>query len=225
MHDRPAGPLRVAVFASGRGSNLQALLDAARSGRLPIEIVLVASDKAHAPALRRAEHAGITTLALDPHSYAQRADFDAELFARVAAAAPDLIVLAGYLRIIDPDALAPWQGRIINIHPSVLPKFPGLHTHQRALAAGEREHGASVHFVSAQLDGGPLIAQTAIVIDAADNAQTLAQRLLPQEHRLLIACVDLIARDRLVLDGEHVVLDGQPLRAPLRLGATGATLD
>ncbi|HEX7768414.1 MAG TPA: formyltransferase family protein, partial [Dokdonella sp.] len=125
--------LRVAVLASGRGSNLQALIDARRNGALDIEIVLVAGDKAQAQALRRAEAVGIPTLALDPRGYPTRAAYDTELFARIAASAPDLVVLAGFMRILDPSVLEPWSGRIINIHPSLLPKYPGLHTHRRAL--------------------------------------------------------------------------------------------
>ncbi len=212
-------PLRLAVLVSGRGSNLQALIQARDRGTLPVEIALVASDRLAAPALRRAEAAGIATLALDPRSYPQRAAFDADLFARIALAAPDLIVLAGFMRILDATVLAPWQGRIINIHPSLLPKYPGLHTHARALEAGDREHGASVHFVTAQLDGGPLIAQARLPIEAADSADTLAQRLLPLEHALLTACVGLAAARRLQLDGTRVLLDGKPLSTPLQLDA------
>lgn len=213
-----AGTLRVAVLVSGRGSNLQALIDAQRRGGMPIELVLVASDKAQAPALRRAERAGIATLALDPRGYTTRAAFDADLFARIGALAPDLIVLAGFMRIIDPAALAPWQGRIINIHPSLLPKYPGLHTHARAIAAGDPTHGATVHYVTAQLDGGPSIAQTQIRIVPGDTPDTLAQRLLAHEHELLVACVDLIARERVRLDGTIVKLDGVALRHPLCIG-------
>ncbi len=212
---------RLAVLASGRGSNLQALLDAQREGRLPIEIVLVASDKAHAHALRRAEEAGIATLALDPKGYPNRAAFDADLFARIAAHTPDLIVLAGFMRILDAAALAPWVGRIINIHPSLLPKYRGLHTHQRALDAGDAVHGASVHFVTAELDGGPVIAQARIPVLAGDTPDKLAERLLEQEHRLLAACVALIATGRIALTDAGVLHDGKPLGAPLRLAADG----
>jgi phosphoribosylglycinamide formyltransferase-1 len=214
--------LRIAVLASGRGSNLQALIGAQRNGLLPIEIVLVASDKVHAPALRRAEEAGIATLALDPKSHADRASFDAELFARVAESRPDLIVLAGFMRIIDPAALAPWAGRIVNIHPSLLPKYRGLHTHRRALEAGDTTHGASVHFVTAELDGGPVIAQAAMPIFADDTPETLAERLLQREHALLIASIGLIARGRIVLDGAGPAFDGRPLAAPLGLADDGS---
>ena len=208
--------LRVAVLASGRGSNLEALIDAERAGRLPIEIVIVASDRADAIALRVAESAGIPTLALNPRGYADRATFDADLFARIADAAPDLVVLAGFMRILDPAVLAPWAGRAINIHPSLLPKYRGLRTHERAIAAGDATHGASVHFVTAELDGGPVIAQVEVPVAGGDTPAALASRLLPYEHRLLIACVGLIAARRLALDGDAVISDGRALAAPLK---------
>lgn len=226
--DRAAVPsprpstLRVAVLASGRGSNLQALIDAQRAGALPIEIVLVGSDKAQAHALRRAEDAGIATLALDPKSYPSRAAFDADLFARVAEHEPGLIVLAGFMRILDPAALAPWVGRIVNIHPSLLPKYRGLHTHRRALEAGDPSHGSSVHFVDAELDGGPLLAQAEIPILAGDTPDTLAERLLAEEHRLLVASVAEIAAGRIALVDSRVCRDGLPLSAPLRLQGDGS---
>jgi len=208
--------LRIAVLASGRGSNLEALIDAMRTGHLPIEIVLVASDRADAIALRIAEAEGIATLALDPRGYADRASFDTDLFARIAAAAPDLLVLAGFMRILDPAVLAPWAGRAINIHPSLLPKYRGLRTHERAIAAGDATHGASVHFVTAELDGGPVVAQVKIPIESGDTSATLATRLLPHEHRLLVACVGLMAAKRLALEGDAIVFDGRPLAAPLK---------
>ena len=213
--------LRLAVLASGRGSNLQALIDARRAGRLPVEIVLVAGDKVRAPALRRAEAAGIATLALDPKTYASRAAFDAELFARVAAHRPDLVVLAGFMRILDAAVLAPWAGRIVNIHPSLLPKHRGLHTHRRAIEAGDVAHGSSVHYVTGELDGGPVIAQARIPIHAGDTEDTLAARLLGEEHRLLVACVAQIAGGHVALAGSQVLRDGRPLEAPLALQPDG----
>lgn len=213
--------LRVAVLASGRGSNLQALIDAQRDDRSPIKIVLVASDKAQAIALRRAEDAGIATLALNPKSYADRAAFDADLFARVAAHQPSLIVLAGFMRILDPVALVPWLGRIINIHPSLLPKYAGLHTHRRVLEAGDALHGASVHYVTAELDGGPPIAQTQIAVIAGDTPETLAERLLEKEHRLLVECIALIAANRIALGESGVTFDGHLLTSPLQLADNG----
>ncbi|MBL8300191.1 MAG: phosphoribosylglycinamide formyltransferase [Rhodanobacteraceae bacterium] len=215
-------PLRVAVLISGRGSNLQALIAAQREGRLPIEIALVASNKVAAQGLRHAEAAGIPTLALDPRSIPDRASYDAELFRRITAYAPDLLVLAGFMRVLDGTVLAPWAGRIINIHPSLLPKYPGLHTHQRAIEAGDHLHGASVHFVTAELDGGPLLACCEIAIQPGDDPDSLAARLLPQEHALLCHCVQWIAEGRVELRDDGVYFDGLPLEHPLRVAAWGS---
>jgi phosphoribosylglycinamide formyltransferase-1 len=215
-----APPLPVAVLASGRGSNLGALIDAQASGVLPIRIVLVAGDRADAFALQRARDAGIATCALNPKDFANRAAFDAALFARVAEAGPALVVLAGYMRVIDADVVRGFAGRMINIHPSLLPKYRGLHTHRRALEAGDAMHGASVHFVTAELDGGPTIAQAEIPVHPGDTPESLAGRLLEQEHHLLVACVARIAEGRITLSGDRVMLDGSPLTAPLRLHET-----
>lgn len=214
-------PAKVAVLASGRGSNLAALLEAHARGELPVEFVLVGSDKAAAPALRLAEAAGIPTLALDPRSYPDRRAFDFDLFARIAASGAQWLVLAGFMRVLDGEALQPWVGRIINIHPSLLPKYRGLHTHRRALEACDAEHGASVHFVTAELDGGPVIAQACLSIEAGDDEERLAQRLLPLEHRLLPAVLRLLAEGRLQWDGQAPRFDGELLLAPLRLGDHG----
>jgi len=212
---------RVAVLASGRGSNLAALLDARERGELPVEFVLVGSDKANAGALRLAEAANIPTLALDPRSYPDRRAFDLDLFAHIGASGAEWLVLAGFMRILDGEALTPWVGRIINIHPSLLPKYRGLHTHRRALEAGDHEHGASVHFVTAELDGGPVIAQARLTIDAGDDEHQLAQRLLPLEHRLLPEVLSLLASKRLQWDDHAARFDGQPLHKPLVLGDEG----
>ncbi|WEN14693.1 phosphoribosylglycinamide formyltransferase [Rhodanobacter sp. AS-Z3] len=213
--------VKVAVLASGRGSNLAALLDARERGELPVDFVLVGSDKAAAGALRLAEAANIPTLALDPRSYPDRRAFDLELFARISASGAHWLVLAGFMRILDGEALAPWLGRIINIHPSLLPKYPGLHTHRRALAAGDAEHGASVHFITAELDGGPVIAQARLPIIAGDTEQSLAERLLPLEHRLLPAVLAELASGRLQWHEQAPRFDGQPLLIPLQLSEHG----
>jgi phosphoribosylglycinamide formyltransferase-1 len=212
---------RVAVLASGRGSNLAALLAARARGELPVEFVLVGSDKASAGALRLAEAANIPTLALDPRSYPDRRAFDLDLFARIAASGADLLVLAGFMRILDGEALMPWIGRMINIHPSLLPKYRGLHTHRRALEAADSEHGASVHFVTAELDGGPVIAQARLAIQPGDDEHQLAQRLLPLEHRLLPAVLGMLASRRLQWNGHAPRFDGTPLLQPLMLGDNG----
>ncbi|GMV29370.1 MAG: phosphoribosylglycinamide formyltransferase [Rhodanobacteraceae bacterium] len=210
-------PLRVAVLVSGRGSNLQALIAAQRAGRLPIDIVVVASNRVAAEALRHAEAAGIPTLALDPAGMQDRPRYDAELMRRVGDYQPDLIVLAGFMRVLDAAAIAPWAGRIINIHPSLLPKYPGLHTHRRALDAGDTLHGASVHFVTAELDGGPVLARCEIAIEAGDDPESLSARLLPREHELLCRCVQWIAEGRARLRDNVVHFDDAPLSETLRV--------
>ncbi|BFI95237.1 MAG: phosphoribosylglycinamide formyltransferase [Rhodanobacter sp.] len=207
---------KVAVLASGRGSNLGALIAARDAGALPAAFVLVASDKASAGALRLAEAAGIPSLALNPKDYPDRPSFDRALFARIAASGADLLVLAGFMRVIDATVVAAWEGRAINIHPSLLPKYPGLHTHRRCLEAGDAEHGASVHYVTAELDGGPVVAQARIPVGAGDTEETLARRLLAEEHRLLPAVVGAIAGGRLRWNG-RAMFDGRPLTAPLTL--------
>jgi phosphoribosylglycinamide formyltransferase-1 len=207
-------PLRVAALASGRGSNLGALIAARDAGRLPVEFTLVGSDKKQAGALAIAKAAGIPTVALSPKDYATRADFDVALFGRVADSGADLLVLAGYMRIVDAAVVAAWEGRAINVHPSLLPKYRGLHTHRRCLEAGDTEHGASVHFVTAELDGGPVIAQARIAVRPGDNEDGLAARLLFEEHKLLPAVVGAIAAGRLRWQ-DGPVFDGAPLMRPL----------
>ena len=208
----------MAVLASGRGSNLQALIAARDAGELPVDFVLVGSDKAKAGALQLAAAAGIPTFTLDPKRYAHRRDYDADLFARLDASGAQVLVLAGFMRIIDGETLKPWVGRTINVHPSLLPKYRGLHTHRRALDAGDAEHGASVHYVTSELDGGPVIAQARIAIQPGDDEHRLAERLLAHEHRLLPAVLRLIAQGRLALAPPATIeRDGQPLPAPLQL--------
>ncbi len=211
------------MLASGRGSNLQALLDAIAEGSLEAQVVGVFSDKAKAHALQRARDAGIHALALSPKAFGSRAQFDAALFAAIDGVAPDLIVCAGYMRLIDGAVADRHRGRIINIHPSLLPAFKGLHTHQQALDAGIDTHGVSVHFVTADLDGGPVIAQASVAVLADDTAQTLADRVLLREHPLLVETVRWLAAGRIAL-AEHPVaeecvhVDGVA-RGPLQLTA------
>lgn len=219
-----AGPLRIAVLASGRGSNLQALIDACAAGTLPARIVGVFSDRSDAAALTRARAAGIPGHACHPRDYPDRAGFDAALFDAIERVAPALIVCAGYMRLISAPAVRRFGGRIVNIHPSLLPKFPGLHTHQRTLDAGDREHGASVHFVIPALDAGPVLAQARVPVHADDSAETLAARVLRREHPLLLASVRLIAAGRVRQCGDTIELDGRKLRSPLRLHDDDLTL-
>ena len=214
--------LDIVVLASGRGSNFAALLDAQQRADSLYRISALLSNKPAAAALDLARDAGIAAVALAPRDFVDRAAFDRALFERAAQFHPDLIVLAGYMRVIDGGVIEDWRGKIVNIHPSLLPKYPGLHTHARVLEAGDSVHGASVHFVTAQLDGGPVIAQAEMPILDGDTPDTLAARLLPLEHRLLAACVDGIAHGRIALGDNGVEFDGKPLAAPLRMQADGS---
>ena len=217
-HGAPAGA-RLAVLASGRGSNLQALLDAIADGSLPAAVVGVFSDRPDAPALAMVPEA--RRWSARPRDYADRAAFDAALADAVAAVAPDWVVCAGYMRILGGDFIARFAGRLLNIHPSLLPRHRGLHTHAAALDAGDAEHGASVHFVTPELDAGAVIAQARLPVRADDTPDTLAERLLPLEHRLLVATVGLAVTGRLAERGDKAWLDGQELFSPLCLDCSG----
>ena len=212
-------PLRIAVIASGRGSNLQAILDAIAAGTLDAEIVGVWSDRRDAFALQRARAAGVPAHLVRPRDYGDRTGHDAALFGAIDLAEPDLIVCAGYMRLIGAAAVDARPGRMINIHPSLLPAFKGLHTHQQALDAGVTEHGASVHVVTADLDGGPVLSQARVPVLPGDTADSLAARVLTREHPLLIETLRWIADRRLVLTGSRVDVNGRPLTAPLQLAA------
>ena len=217
-HGAPAGA-RLAVLASGRGSNLQALLDAIADGSLPAAVVGVFSDRPDAPALAMVPEA--RRWSARPRDYADRAAFDAALADAVAAVAPDWVVCAGYMRILGGDFIARFAGRLLNIHPSLLPRHRGLHTHAAALAAGDAEHGASVHFVTPELDAGAVIAQVRLPVRAGDTPETLAARLLPLEHRLLVATLGLAVAGRLAERGDKACLDGQERFSPLCLDWSG----
>ena len=209
--------MRLAVLASGRGSNLQALLDAIARGDLPAQIAGVFSDKAEAPALALARAAGIRTGSRAPRDFASRLEFDEHMFSLVDEVQPDLIVCAGYMRLISDAAVAARIGRMINIHPSLLPEFKGLRTHQQALDAGGPVHGASVHYVTPELDGGPVIAQVRVPVKAGDDAARLAERVLRREHPLLVATVREIASGCIAWTDGGVHYHGMPLDLPLQL--------
>lgn len=213
---------RIAVLVSGRGSNLQAMLDAIGQGALQAEVVGVFSDKPHAPALQRV--ASARRWAADARSFEDRSAFDAALADAVAAAVPDWVVCAGYMRILGDAFTGRFRGRLLNIHPSLLPKHRGLRTHERALQAGDREHGASVHFVVPELDAGAVVARCTLAIEPDDTPHTLAQRLLPREHRLLVAVLKLAAAYRLSEHDGVACLDGHALFSPLHLDSTGELL-
>lgn len=210
---------RIAVLASGAGSNLQALIDAIAEGRLDAAIVAVFSDRPGCLALERAREAGIPAIPVAAKAYPSRAAFDAAFFGLIDAARPDLIVCAGYMRIIAAAEIEARPDRMINLHPSLLPAFKGLHTHRQALEAGAVEHGASVHVVTADLDDGPVLAQARIPVQAGDDEAALAARVRAVEHPLLVETVRLLAEGRLGLQGGRILLNGAPLAAPLQLGA------
>ncbi len=199
---------RCVVLISGRGSNLSAILKAAQAPDYPAAIVGVISNKAEAAGLQLARDAGISVSVVPNGDYADRASYDQALQAAVDAYAPDLAILAGFMRILTPQFVAHYAGRMINIHPSLLPAFTGLHTHQRALDAGVRFHGCTVHFVTAELDHGPIIAQATVPVLEGDDARSLADRVLAVEHRLYPEAVRWFAEGRLHIDGARVRVDG-----------------
>lgn len=210
-----AGLCPVVILISGRGSNLQAILDQAASGDLPIDIRAVISNRPEAAGLARAEAAGVPTESLDHRQFASREDFDRALQQAIDRFQPQLVVLAGFMRILTADFVHHYRGRLLNIHPSLLPKYQGLDTHRRALENGEREHGVSVHFVTEELDGGPVIAQSRVNVLPDDSPEQLAARVLEKEHRLYPAVIRWFAEGRLRLAGDQVIFDGQALTEPV----------
>lgn len=195
---------RVVVLLSGRGSNLEAIVKA----RLPIEIVAVISNQAAAAGLAFARSQGLPALALNPADYADRERFDAALADEIARHTPDLVVLAGYMRILSAAFIARFEDRLLNIHPSLLPAFPGLSTHQRALAEGVKIHGCTVHFVTPRLDHGPIVIQAAVPVLPSDTVDTLSARVLQQEHRIYPQAIRWFAEQRLIKNGDLVNLSG-----------------
>jgi phosphoribosylglycinamide formyltransferase-1 len=214
--------LKTCVLASGSGSNLQALMDACDSGLLDIDINHVISNVAQAKALVRAERAGISTSVLEHGKFSRREDFDRALALLITTNQPDLVVLAGFMRIIGRPVLEPLQGKMINLHPSLLPKYRGTETYRRAIDAGDREHGASIHFVTEELDGGPVISQVVIPIHPTDDPTILTARLAPMEHRLIVATVKFLTQHDVECRIGAVMIDGIETKAPLKLRADGA---
>lgn len=200
--------LRVGALISGRGSNLQALLDACSHPDFPAEIVLVISNRAAAEGLQRAEKAGVPGRIIEHREFADRESFDAALDQALHAAKVDLICLAGFMRLLTPTFVSAWLGRLINIHPSLLPSFKGLHTHAQALAAGVKIHGCTIHFVTPDLDAGPIIAQAAVPVLDTDDEASLGARVLEAEHRLYPAALRLVASGRARLEGGRVRFEG-----------------
>jgi len=215
-----SGPLPVVVLVSGRGSNLRAIDARIAAGELPARILAVLSDREDAAALAWAAERGLATGAVPQRHYADRAAFDAALGNVIAGYAPALVVLAGFMRILSSPLVERFAGRMLNIHPSLLPKYPGLHTHRRVLEAGDAEHGASVHFVTTELDGGPVVLQARVPVLPGDDEAMLAQRVLVQEHRIYPLAIRWFAEGRLRVDGGIVRFDGRPLAAPLLVNGT-----
>lgn len=206
--------IRLVALISGRGSNLQAILDAAAGGELPVDVRAVISNRPEAYGLERARRAGIETTVVDHQSFSDRNGFEAALAAAIDAHRPDLVVLAGFMRILSAEFVERYRARLLNIHPSLLPKFRGLHTHQHALIAGEREHGASVHFVTPEIDSGPVIVQARVPVLPDDTPETLAARVLEQEHRIYPLAIRWFAEGRIELRDDTVLFDGTPLSTP-----------
>ena len=202
-------PAPVVILISGRGSNLKAILDEVRAGRLPAEIRAVISNNPGAEGLRIAQAAGIRTEVIDHRDFSERHQFDQALIEAIDREQPRLVVLAGFMRILGDEFIRHYAGRLMNIHPSLLPAFKGLNTHGRALEAGVREHGASVHLVTNDLDGGPVIAQARVRVQPDDTPETLAARVLEQEHRLYPLAIRWFIENRLSLQHGQVLLDGQ----------------
>ncbi len=211
------GRLPVVILLSGSGSNFAAIAAAAQAGTLPVEVRAAVSDRPAAFGLERARALGIPAEAVPVAGFADRAAHDAALAACIDAFRPALVICAGYMRIFTPAFVARYADRMLNIHPSLLPEYRGLDTHKRALAAGVRWHGCSVHFVTDELDGGPLVAQAPVPVLPGDTEQTLSARVHRAEHKLYPTVIGWFATGRLRARGGQITLDGAPLTAPIRL--------
>ena len=202
---------RTAILISGRGSNMAALVQAAADESFPAEIVLVASNRPKAQGLVTARDAGIATAVVDHTRFAAREDFEHALQAVLDEHSIELVCLAGFMRLLTPWLVGHWQGRMLNIHPALLPAFKGLHTHEQALAAGAQQHGATVHFVVPEMDSGPIVLQETVAVLANDTAETLGQRVLAAEHRIYPQALRWLAEGRLrIVDGRAVLQDALP---------------
>ncbi|MBI4012045.1 MAG: phosphoribosylglycinamide formyltransferase [Candidatus Rokubacteria bacterium] len=206
-----ASPLRLGVLASGRGSNLQAILDAIDAGRCPARVVVAVSDRPGATALDRARRAGAKAIQVDPHGYPDRAAFDQAVAAVLAEHAVELVCLAGYMRLLSPAFVAAWRGRILNVHPALLPAFPGLHAQRQALEHGVKVSGATIHLVDEGVDTGPIVLQAAVPVLDDDTEATLAARILAEEHRLYAEAIRLYAEGRLQVEGRRVRIRSRSL--------------
>ena len=210
-----AKPLSLVVLISGSGSNLQAVIDAVTSGEISANLTAVISNNAEAYGLERARLAGIPAIALIHTDYNSRDDFDRVLQQTIDEYSPDLVILAGFMRLLGDDFVNHYRGRMLNIHQSLLPKYRGLNTHQRVLDAGDTQHGATVHFVTPELDSGPLIIQVSVAVDNNDNATTLAARVLEQEYLIYPLAITWFVNQRLRFEQGQVLLDDNVLTQPI----------
>ena len=204
----------IVILISGSGTNLQAIIDAVSSGLIKAKISAVISNRPEAMGLQRAQRAHIDTVVVDQHNFTDRDAYDRALMAEIDRHSPDLIVLAGFMRILSDEFISHYQHSILNIHPSLLPEFKGLHTHRRALEAGRLQHGASVHFVSNELDSGPVVIQAEVTVLDSDTEESLAERVLRQEHVIYPMAIAWYVDGRLALDDNNVLLDNKILHRP-----------
>jgi len=200
---------RIVILISGRGSNMAAILDAVRTGRIDAQVAGVISNRPDAGGLTIAAAQGVATTVVDHTLCPNRDDFERALAGAIDAHSPDLVVLAGFLRVLSAAFVARYEQRMLNIHPSLLPMYPGLGTHRRALADGVKVHGCSVHFVTPEVDHGPIVAQAAVAVHDDDDEASLAARVLESEHRILVAAVGWFCEDRLVIEGHRVRVKDQ----------------
>ena len=211
-HDKPAVP-RIVILISGSGSNMVAIADAVKNENMEAEVAAVIYNRPEAAGLQKARDRDLPVVVLDHKAFTSREDFDRALMAQIDEFAPDLVVLAGFMRILTADFVAHYHGRMLNIHPSLLPKYQGLNTHQRALDDGESEHGVTVHFVTEELDGGPNVIQAVIAVNDDDDANSLQQRVQLQEHVIYPIAVKWFVEGRLSMIGNHARLDGNVIPA------------
>ncbi len=208
--------LNLIVLISGSGSNLQAIIDAIAAEKLHANIKAVISNRPQVKGLQRAQSAGIPAITLDHKKFDSREAFDQQLIQLIDQHQPDLIILAGFMRILTDDLVVHYSGRMLNIHPSLLPEFKGLNTHQRAIDAGVKQHGVTVHYVSNELDGGPLVLQAVIDVNENDTAETLQQRVHQQEHIIYPMAIEWVAQQRLKMIEQQVSLDNHILKGPAK---------
>ncbi|MBE8595377.1 phosphoribosylglycinamide formyltransferase [Xenorhabdus sp. BG5] len=202
---------KIVVLVSGNGSNLQSIIDASQQNRINGYVAAVFSNNADAYGLQRAEQADIPAHFINPKDYADRTNYDIALLKAIDQYAPDLVVLAGYMRILSPEFVQHYYGRLLNIHPSLLPKYPGLHTHRKAIENGDKEHGTSVHFVTEELDGGPIILQAKVPIFVGDKETEVIGRVQTQEHHIYPLVISWFLDQRLVMEGNNAIMDGKVL--------------